>query len=77
MTKAYTLVADSYVDQTLVIVTIAATAAATSAVTSKVVHLLALQFVLNTFTIGSVPNKRKSRMNAFDKQSALIRLSII
>jgi hypothetical protein len=80
--KAHALVTDSHVGQSLLVIvtstaTTAATAAASASATAEVVHLFALQFVLNTFTVRSVPNERKNGTNAFDKQSALIRLSII
>ena len=67
----HTLVAESHVNQGLLVVV------AASATTTEVVHLLALQFVLDAFAVWGIPNERKNRTNALDEQSALRRLRII
>ena len=42
-----------------------------------VVHLLALQFVLNSFTVGSIADEGENRTNALDKKGALGRFRIV
>ena len=42
-----------------------------------VVHLLTLQLVLNTFAVGSIPDKWQNRTNALNKKGALGRLRIV
>ena len=44
---------------------------------SKVVHLLALELVLDALAIRSVANQRENRANAFDQQRTLVGLRII
>ena len=41
------------------------------------VHLLALELVLDALAVGSVANQRENRANAFDKQRALVGLRVI
>lgn len=65
--KAHPLITESHVDQGLVIETSAA----------KMIHLLALQFVLDALAIRSVANQRENRTNAFHKQSTLLWFCII
>lgn len=42
-----------------------------------VVYLLALQFVLNTFTVGSIANKWEDWANTLNKKGALVRLCVV
>lgn len=42
-----------------------------------IVHLLALQLVLNPFTVRGIPDKWKDRSNALNKKGALSRLRIV
>lgn len=46
-------------------------------ITSEVVHMFALQFVLDPFSIRGVPDKRKNGANAFHKKCSLARFSIV
>lgn len=44
---------------------------------SEMIHLLALQLVLDTLAIRSVADQRENRPNAFDEKCALVRFSIV
>lgn len=46
-------------------------------VTSKVVHVLALQFILNPFSIWCISNQGKDWANAFYKKGPLSWISVI
>lgn len=55
MSTAHALIGQSHVDQGLLVL-----------IAPEVVHLLALQLVLNPFAVGSIADKRKNRPDAFD-----------
>lgn len=45
--------------------------------TTEVVHLFALQLVLNTLSIGSITDKWEYRTNTLDKECALVGLGVV
>ena len=71
MLKSNRLVAQSrHIGQRLLIVEAAAS-------TIEVVHLFALQLVLNTLSVGGVTDKWKYRTNTVDKECTLVGLRIV
>lgn len=72
MLKSNGLIAQSrHVDQGLLVVEAAATS------TTEMIHLFALQLVLDTLPVWSIANEWKDRADPFDEQSTLRRLSIV
>lgn len=47
------------------------------AVATEVIHLFALELVLNTLAVRRITNQREDRTNPFDKKGTLSRLSIV
>ena len=43
----------------------------------KVVHLLTLEFVLDSFPIGRIPNQRKDRSDPLDQHGSLRSIGIV
>lgn len=64
--KAHPLVAQSHVDQRLLVV-----------IASELIHLLSLKFVLDTFAVGRVTDQRQNGSNSLHEKSALVSICIV
>lgn len=72
MLKSNGLIAQSrHVDQGLLVVEAAATS------TTEMIHLFALQLVLDTLPVGSITDQREYRTNALNKEGALLGLRVV